>query len=705
VNYYTILPLFAFGFCSILGLLVLWRNHCSSVHRLFSLFLFGMGLWGFVIFGMRASPDTTHALPWEQALMPIGALVGVSFWYFSFTYTRAKPKGRYRTVAVIFLLLIIALSPTRLFVKGIGADAYGYFPISGPLFYFAAVSLYLFIVLGLVNLLRAYRTSTLYEKRNRYLYIVIGLVLCMLGGVADAVGSLGMPVPPGGIIGNILFCSLATVAILKYHLLDIHIIVRKGVAYLLMSSIVAIPYVGVVILFNHLFGIGNIPLWAHFLLLLLLAFVLQILWRRGQRWVDRWFYQERYDFLRELEHFSQETHDISDLKQLGSSLVKLISQALQASSVHLLLLSESGDFNVVFSIGENTAQLTLESNSPLLRWLQSNRGLLHHRDLDTIPQLQSLTAKERSELENTGVELFTSLKTKKDELVGLLLLGKKLSQQPYSEEDRHLVSTVADRVAIELENARLYDSERTMRAELEKRDEQKTEFLHSVGHELKTPLTAIISSSELLSEDSSTSHKLRERLIANIRTSANSMNRRVTELLDLAQMQIGGLKIESEPLEMSHAITEVASQLRILFEKKEQALTLEIPDSLSRVNADKGKLEQVLFNLLSNANKFSPAGSDITLRAREVDRRIIVEVEDSAPVVTEREKTKLFDAYYRGEDTGKGKQFPGLGLGLAISKKLVELHGGEIWVESKRERGNTFAFSLPALDKRTNEIK
>ncbi len=87
-----------------------------------------------------------------------------------------------------------------------------------------------------------------------------------------------------------------------------------------------------------------------------------------------------------------------------------------------------------------------------------------------------------------------------------------------------------------------------------------------------------------------------------------------------------------------------------------------------------------------------------------MDRRIIVEVEDSAPVVSEEEKKKLFDPYYRGEGADRRERIPGLGLGLAISKKLVELHGGEIWVESKRTKGNTFAFSLPALDQTTNGV-
>ena len=107
-------------------------------------------------------------------------------------------------------------------------------------------------------------------------------------------------------------------------------------------------------------------------------------------------------------------------------------------------------------------------------------------------------------------------------------------------------------------------------------------------------------------------------------------------------------------------------------------------------------------NMLSNANKYSPAGSEIVLRIRGEDTKVVIEVEDSGPKINGLEKTKIFDPYYRGENTNKRGQIPGLGLGLAISKNIVELHKGDIWVESKPTKGNIFAFSLPILHSQTN---
>ena len=694
MSFYIFPPLFAFALCNVLALVVLLRDHRSLVYRIFALFLIFGGLWDFAIFGMRASPDLGHALAWEKAVLIAISVTAISLYRFSLAYRNIRLSKVSHLATYLFPVLVAIFTPIGLVVSGMQLKPYGYAPVPGPLFFPVALGFYLFAILALNNLVKSYKASTSYDERNWVSYIIIGLCCSLIGGIADVLPLSGLPSYPGAIIGNTIFAILASVAVLRYHLLDIHIVIRKALAYFLMSTMVAIPYVSVIFLFREIFE-GVIPIWAYFIFLLLLALVLQPLWQRVQRFVDRWFYRERYDFLRELEYFSQEAHDISNPKQLGSSLVKLIGRALQTSSVHLLLLSEAGDSTVISSIGKTAAQLTLKSHNPLLRWLRSNKGLLYYRDLDIIPQLQSLTVKEKKELENIGVELFIPLKTREDKLVGLVLLGKKLSQQPYSGEDKRLVLTIADRMAIELENARLYELERTMRAELQKQSELKTEFLHSVAHELKTPLTAIIASSEIL-DSGMPANNLRERLVANITRSAQVMDRRVSELLDFARVQAGELELKIEPVELGQTINEVASQLSILFQNKNQSLKLKMSDTKLRVKADREKLEQILVNLLSNANKFSPTGSTITLRVRAVDSKVIVEVEDSASAITEREKRRLFEPYYRGDDKGKRARVPGLGIGLSITKKLVELQNGEIRVESKPGRGNTFSFFLPA---------
>jgi len=690
---------------SLILIMVVWRGtRWNFTSCIFCGLLLSIGLWSLLIFGMRSSPNVHRAFLWDRMLPAVSYATAVLYYHFTLTYTHTRGQRRILLLCYLLLALFAGLSPTGLLIQGMRLEYYGYAPITGPLLLpLIFVSLFL-LGRGTYNLLKRYNASHSHDERNRILYFLIAVFFLVLGGLLDGLSNL----PPVSIWSNLIFCILCSIAMLRYHLLDIHIVVRKGLVYLLTSLAVSIPYVGLLYLLHYIFEPALEPWWIHVFIILLLAVLLRPLYSQAQNLVDRLFYRDRYDYLRALQRFAHQTQSVLNLEELSSNMIQLVGGALRSSSVCLLLPSEGkGSLGVVSCTGLESppSGVVLRSSSPLVKWLERHGDIVSSEQLNIIPQLQSISIKEKNNVERMGAELYVPIKSRQGQLSGILVLGQKLSQQSYSNEERQLLKTLSSQMAMALENAWLYDSERTMRKELEKLDEQKTEFLHSVGHELKTPLTAIISSSELMSEGSSIARSLRERLINNIRESAWSMDRKVAELLDLARMQIGELKIEIKPLEMGRVITEVASQLHILFEKKEQTLTLEIPDSLPKVNADREKLEQVLFNLLSNANKFSPSGSNVILRAREVDRRIIVEVEDAAPAVTKEDKKKLFDPYYRGEDADKRQRFSGLGLGLAISRRLVELHQGEIWVESKPTKGNTFAFSLPVVDQGTNGIR
>jgi len=175
----------------------------------FALFLTSMGLWGLVILVMRISPDAEHAITWSRAVFPIGALLSTSFLHFSFLYTRTKIREWLIVGAYLLVFVIAGFSSTRLVVQYIDTDIYGYLPNGGPLFSYFAAYYYMLFIIGMVIFARAYKTSTSYEERNSYIYFFVGLSFAMLGGVVDFLSSSGLPVPPVGLIGNILFCILA----------------------------------------------------------------------------------------------------------------------------------------------------------------------------------------------------------------------------------------------------------------------------------------------------------------------------------------------------------------------------------------------------------------------------------------------------------------------------------------------------------------
>jgi signal transduction histidine kinase len=231
---------------------------------------------------------------------------------------------------------------------------------------------------------------------------------------------------------------------------------------------------------------------------------------------------------------------------------------------------------------------------------------------------------------------------------------------------------------------------------LQAENEQRTGFLQSVAHEIKTPLTAIIASSELLDEEISlTNPDQKLRIVSNIARSAKSIDDRLSKLINYNRMQTGKLELQKQPTEIAILIKDTASRLLPFLARRDQSLYLDIKDALPQMELDKGKLEEILSNLLSNAINFSHQGGRITVRAEAIDNKVLIKVEDSAPIVNDDEKDRLFEPYYRGEDSEQIDRIPGLGLGLTVAKKLVELHGGEMWIDTNLGKGNIFAFSLP----------
>jgi len=222
-------------------------------------------------------------------------------------------------------------------------------------------------------------------------------------------------------------------------------------------------------------------------------------------------------------------------------------------------------------------------------------------------------------------------------------------------------------------------------------------FLSALSHELKTPLTAIIASTGLLIEElENKQESTLLRMAQNISRSAASLQNRLSELINLSKSKEETFGISKKEFDFSRLAAEVADQVLSLVKQKNQTLNLDVTPYI-KIHADDQRIEQVLLNLLSNAIKFTPEGGAINLRACKDGGRLVVNVQDSGPGIPNEEKKKLFVPYYHPSTDRSGT--PGLGLGLAICKQIVELHGGSIWVQSELGGGSTFSFSLPLGEK------
>lgn len=239
--------------------------------------------------------------------------------------------------------------------------------------------------------------------------------------------------------------------------------------------------------------------------------------------------------------------------------------------------------------------------------------------------------------------------------------------------------------------AEAYEKERRLRQELEVEVQRRVEFTRALVHELKTPLTPIMSSSDLLV--SGLKEEPWKSVAQNIQRGAINLNNRIGELLDLARGEIGMLRLNPKSVDLLHLLHQVGSEMSAVASSNGQTLKVELPSSLPKPWADEDRLRQIIQNLLVNATKFTPEGGTITLRAREQNGSLIVEVQDTGYGIPDEEQRRLFRPYHR--QLSDREHLSGLGLGLALCKNLVQLHGGRIWVQSEEGEGALFAFSIP----------
>jgi signal transduction histidine kinase len=228
---------------------------------------------------------------------------------------------------------------------------------------------------------------------------------------------------------------------------------------------------------------------------------------------------------------------------------------------------------------------------------------------------------------------------------------------------------------------------------METKEEEWLRFVDTLSHELKTPLTSIIAAAGLLAEELETSDQPHQKLIQTIIQNANTLETRLAELLDIVKTGTGKLQLQLEPVDMKSLVLGTCQQISPLLRGKRQKLNTELPDAVPIIHGDGQRLEQVLLNLLNNAAKFTPEGGNILVRMRKNDVDLVIDVRDNGIGIAREEQSRLFKPYSRL--SSDRQRHPGLGLGLALAKQVVELHGGKIWVESEPGKGSTFSFSLP----------
>ena len=389
-----------------------------------------------------------------------------------------------------------------------------------------------------------------------------------------------------------------------------------------------------------------------------------------------------------LYEISQAMTSTLGLKQLLDLILKLACQALGADSGSIMLLDENQKElrveayfglnrevveNLRIKIGERIAGWAAGHDEPLLliNGLEKYKEFSH---LDSRPEIKS--------------SMVVPLKIK-DKLLGVINLNNTASSKNFTEKDLKLLTIFATNASLAINDAYVYDK-------IKELDRLKTEFLSNVSHELRTPLMSIQGAVELLLDISGKKSNKTDNsnLLEIIQRNSERMSDLIKDLLDFSKIEKGSFEIIKKKISIGNVIKEVVKEMTPIVEKKGLSFKHRIQREIPEILADPDRIKQVLINLIDNAIKFTPSGGEITVGTKVHDKFIEIFVQDTGIGIAPNQHEKIFEKFYQ-VDGSTTRQYSGVGLGLAIAKSIVELHGGDIWVESQLGKGSKFIFTLP----------
>ncbi len=375
-----------------------------------------------------------------------------------------------------------------------------------------------------------------------------------------------------------------------------------------------------------------------------------------------------------------------DLEHIMQTVVAMTRRGVGSDVAMAVLLDPGEGRPRVWASGDFAAPALREASDGLTRIVARASRAGRHQQADLLSETPALA--------RLGLRSLLAAPLEADgHALGVLFVGGRAADA-FSPECFDWLLTIAQHAVLPIRNARLREMERGNAARLAELERAKSSFLTGVSHDLRTPLTSIKVAAGLLAEQRQEVADPAERsLLAALRRNTERLEKLIDEILDAARLQSGAIRLHLEPLDVRGLLREVALSIKPMLDSRDQRVELVLPDSPATAWVDRRRIEQVVANLLANANKYSPKGSTIVVTVEETPAELVIRVADDGPGIPPPDRERIFQPFFQvARDQRAGA---GVGLGLAICRSLVELHGGRIWLDEAGGRGSTVAFSLP----------
>ncbi len=679
-----------------LGIFVLSRDVKARTNRLFCLFGSFMSFWMTALFFLSLVPQENKALARTCLLFLHLILVFLYSLYFHFVLAITKDQSpankRFSYSAYLLSLIFFILGRMGLFDSDLVYSPLGYCPVLGPANHFFHLVFFFFFSYGNYLLYQAYRATPSPFEKNSYKYLFLGMVVTLLFALTNIARVIGFKVYPMAYVGILCFNLMTALAIVRYRLMDINLIIRPGLAYAILTAMVTAIWLSCIFLFEKTLHIpGSL---ARVMIIFIFIFIFNILRERIQFIVDKLFYRQRQELFSLQKKVSEEIATNYDPDLLVPYLMHQIKEALHCEFASCML-REKDIYLVKYIMGNGEENVSVSADSPLIQWLSMKKREIFYREIDDDPNFDGPRKEIKEDFEKTNTRLIVPL-IHRDEIIGILSLGEKKGNGSYTYDEIGLLNTMAKELSLSLENSRLHIHLKERSKELERANAAKSDFLNVVSHELKTPLTFIIAQLGILKKETlGRLTKSQKEGIKKIEEKGFKLNSVITDILNLAAIENKKFyELKTEKVYLRKLIDEVAKAFGLLIYHKGLSIELDLPDRFPSVFSDSGKISDILYRLLDNAVKFTPSGGEITIGARETKAEIEIFVSDTGIGIAKENEGRIFERFYQ-QDGSITRKYSGMGLGLAITSELVKALGGKIWVSSKQGEGSTFTFTIP----------
>ncbi len=378
--------------------------------------------------------------------------------------------------------------------------------------------------------------------------------------------------------------------------------------------------------------------------------------------------ERRVDELEILQQIDRELNSGLDFDHVLELTLQWAIKGTNAQDGWIAILSEDGTTMTVQAGKDKNSIVNI--NQPHLTHVMEE-GAVSIKASSISPQQNEMTAPVRRE----------------DQTIALISVLKV--EHPFDHNAELFMMRLADHAAVAIENTRLYHA-------AQQADRAKSQFISVASHELKIPLTSIRGYADLIRQGTvGPVTEQQVKFLDTIRDNVDRMSNLVSDLADISRIETGRLKVEITEVSLTDCVMETIVGLRPQIEAKLQTLSLDLPDGMPMLLADRARLIQILTNLLSNSNEYTPEGRDLKVPAQVEVESVRVSVQDNGIGLSESDQSKLFLQFFRSDEPAVREE-AGWGLGLYVTQRLVELLGGEIGVESEIGKGSIFWFSIPA---------